>query len=402
MIGYGRQWVDESDIEAVINVLRGDFLTQGPAVSAFENTLAEVTGAEHVVAVNSGTAALHLACMAAGLVKGDAAFVPAVTFAATANAVLYTGATPFFVDIEPKTLGLCPIDLERKVLDAKNHGYTPKVVLPVHYAGQPCDIASVQEIARAYNLIVIEDACHALGAKILTPQGTIPVGSVLDNNMAVLSFHPVKHITTGEGGAVTCSSIVIANNLRMLRSHGITRDSKTFVNRQLAVDPASGNNNSWYHEMQELGFNYRICDIIAALGTSQIKRLGRFVARRREIAMFYAESFSKLSSVTLPPMDAIGHKHSYHLFPIRVNFEKLKKSREGVMAELRSLGVGSQVHYIPVYLHPFYQKNPRAWAGADCANAERYYLDTLSIPMYPLMSNEEVELVVSAVKKVLS
>ncbi len=399
---YGKQWIDESDLDAVRKVLLGEFLTTGPAVDEFEVALCKAIGVPNSVAVNSGTAALHIAALAANLGAGDAAFVPALTFAATSNAVLYCGAKPYFVDVTPETFGMDPAKLEAAVHQARKDGLRPKIVFPVHYAGLPCDMPALSAIAEKEKLVVIEDACHALGATYGEDfRGGAKVGVTTGRNMTCLSFHPVKHVTTGEGGAVTTHCEELAVRLKALRSHGIVRAPHAFVNKRNAFDADSGSPNAWYHEMQELGWNYRMPDILAALGASQMKRLDSFVERRRSLASQYSERLSGLKNARLPAFDSKGARNSFHLYALRVNFETLKKTRNQVMSELRTRGVGTQVHYLPVYWHPFYQNNPSLWAGGACAVAESFYESELSIPMYPLMSDSDVERVATAIRDVI-
>lgn len=373
LIPYGRQWIDDSDIDAVVETLRGTHLTQGAAVPRFEEALKESTGARYIVVFSSGTAALHAAAVVAGLKEGDEAITTPLTFAATANAVLYAGAKPVFADVEHDTGNICPASAEKLV--------TPrtKAIFPVDFAGHPADAEKIAQLARKHSLIVIEDACHALGA---TYHGQ-PVGSGAYADMTIFSFHPVKHVATGEGGAVATNNEEYYRKLLRFRTHGIVKED--FVN------PSHG---GWYMEMQELGYNYRMTDIQAALGVSQTKRLKAFVERRRAIAARYRDAFSAFPAVT--PLSERGDvRHSYHLFPVLL--ENAAKRKE-MYDRLHEEGILAQVHYIPVYMHPYYRAN--GYADTICPVAEDIYNRILSLPMYPLMSDEEQETVISSVKRI--
>lgn len=398
---YGRQSLDSGDIQAVAEVLKGDFLTTGPFVQRFETALSDYVGAGAAIAVNSGTAGLHIACLAIGLGAGDAAFVPALTFAATSNAVLYCGATPIFVDVDKDTLCMCPQSLIRAIKLAKERGLRPKAVLPVHFAGQPCNLDEIDEVIKDHHMFVLQDACHALGASYLDQHNVLKkVGFTRENEIVVFSFHPVKHITTGEGGAAVTTNLDLAKKMRALRSHGIVREPEEFVFNGQAYDQ-EGLLNSWYYEMQMLGWNYRMPDILAALGTSQLKKLPDFVEKRRRIAMRYHEAFDELLHITPVNRNATGI-HSYHLFQVRIAFDRLKKSREIVMRKLRDVGVGTQVHYLPVYKHPYYQMNKSLWTAAPCPNTENAYETLLSLPIFPGMMDSDIERVIEAIRKLVS
>lgn len=372
-IPYGRQCIEEDDIEAVVEVLRSDYVTTGPAVTEFEKMVAEYTGAKYAVAVSNGTAALHVACLAAGLKEGDEVITTPITFAASANCVLYCGAKPVFVDIEPDTYNMDPTKIEEKI--------TPKTkaIIAVHFTGQPCKMDEIHEIAKKHNLLVIEDAAHALGADYKGKK----IGSISD--MTTFSFHPVKHITTGEGGMITTNSKELYDKLILFRSHGITRDER-FLEK---------NEGGWYYEQLDLGYNYRITDIQCALGISQMKKLERFVERRREIAQRYNEAFADIKGIRIPKQEA-GCHNSWHLYVIQV----LEKDRKEVFDALRSKNIGVNVHYIPVYKHPYYQKN--GYKEVCCRNAEQYYINAISIPMYPLLSKEEQEYVIETIKEIVT
>lgn len=371
-IPYGRQCIEEDDIEAVVEVLCSDYVTTGPAVAEFEKSVAEYTGAKYAVAVSNGTAALHAACLAAGIKEGDEVITTPITFAASANCVLYCGAKPVFADIEPDTYNIDPTKIEEKITSKT------KAIIAVHFTGQPCKMDEIHEIAKKHNLFVIEDAAHALGAEYKGKK----IGSISD--MTTFSFHPVKHITTGEGGMVTTNSKELYDRLVLFRSHGITRDER-FLEK---------NEGGWYYEQLDLGYNYRITDIQCALGISQMKKLDRFVERRREIAKRYNEAFSDVKGIQIPKQEADCH-NSWHLYVIQV----LDRDRKEVFDTLRSKNIGVNVHYIPVYKHPYYQKN--GYERVCCKNAEQYYANAISIPMYPLLSKEEQEYVIETIKEVL-
>lgn len=400
VIPYGRQDISPADIEVVVATLRGDFLTQGPAVGAFEDAFAKYCGASHAVAVANGTAGLHIAYLAAGIGAGDAVVVPSITFAATANAALYCGATPVFCDVDADT-GLMDVASARSAVDiAMKAGLQVKAIVPVHYAGRPCDLDKLHEVATEVGAIIVEDACHAAGAEFRSDSDNAwrKVGNSAHADMAVFSFHPVKHLTTGEGGIVTTNDAGLAKRLRLLRTHGINRDPDSFENQRAGFDPASGQANVWYHEMQELGLNYRLCDIQAALGRSQLERLPEFVSRRRQIAAIYDDQLSDVHGVKPARVDSERTRHSYHLYPLRVDWAVLHRTRHQFMGELRTAGIGSQVHYIPVQAHPFYQRNQKLWLETKAEKAWAFYEAELSIPMYPAMTDACVEKVVKEIK----
>ena len=373
-IHYGRQVIDAADRRAVDHVLRSDWLTQGPAVPAFEAAVARVCGARHAVACSNGTTALHLACLAAGLRPGDEAVVPPLTFAATANAVAYCGARPVFADVKADTLTLDP-----KAFAAALTART-KAVLPVHFAGLPADMAEIGALARKRGLTVIEDAAHALGA---TYRGR-PVGACAHSDMAILSFHPVKHIATGD--MVLTNRDDLAARLRLYRSHGITRDPALLEKKD---------EGAWYYEMQELGFNYRITDMQCALGLSQLKKLPRFLARRRALAKAYRKAFASLDGVTLQHLPA-GREHAWHLFTIQVPAGK----RRPLYDFLRKRGIIANVHYIPVHTMPYYRR--AGWKDARFPRAEAYYAGALSLPMHAALSDADQRRVIRAVREGLA
>jgi perosamine synthetase len=375
LLPYGRQSVDEADIQAVVEVLRSDWLTTGPKVAEFEEAFATRVGAAHAVSFNSGTAALHAAAFAAGLKSGDEAITTPLTFAATANCVLYQGATPVFADVSGDTLNLDPESIEAKI-SAKT-----RAILPVDYAGHPADLTPILEIARRRGLIVIEDACHALGAEY----GGRPVGSIAD--MTVFSFHPVKHITTGEGGLVATNDPQFAETLRRFRNHGISSDARQ---RQSA--------GQWHYEMVLLGFNYRLPDIACALGIQQLKKLDANLARRREIAARYTAAFREIPAV-IPTAVRPEANPAWHLYPIRLDLSKLTVGRAEVFRALRAENIGVNVHYIPVHLHPYYRER-FGYKGGEFPVAEDAYGRLVSLPMFHGMSDQDAEDVVQAVRKV--
>ncbi len=373
---YGRQFIDEEDIEAVVDVLRSDWLTTGPMVEAFEESLAQTTDSKYAVAVSSGTAALHAAMFALGIGPGDEVIVPAMTFAATANCVVFQGGTPVFADVQWDTLLLDPADVEVKI------GPRTKAIIAVDYAGQPCDYDALRSVAERHNLALVADACHALGGRY---KGK-PVGSLAD--LSTFSFHPVKPITTGEGGAITTDDPEMARGLRIFRNHGITTD---FRERQ--------QQGMWFYEMVELGFNYRITDIQCALGLSQLKRLPKFLVRRQEIARRYDEALENVDGVT-PLRVRPGVSHSYHLYVVRLDRETPSSDRTTVFAALRADGIGVNVHYIPVHLHPYYRKKLGTKAGM-CPVAEAAYEQILSLPMFPRLTEEDTTRVLETLHHII-
>jgi perosamine synthetase len=375
MLGYGRQWIEQEDVDAVAEVLRSDWLTCGPMVERFERTVADYVGAAQGVAVSSGTAALHAAVHAAGIRPGDEVVVPTLTFAASANAVLYAGAKPVFADVERDTLLVDAADVRKKI--TKN----TKAIIAVDYAGQPCDYAQLRKMAREHKLTLIADACHALGATA----GEKRVGTLAD--LTVFSFHPVKHITTCEGGMIVCQEERTAREMRRFRNHGIDTDARERA--------AKG---SWYYEMTELGYNYRLSDVQCALGMAQMRRLPQWLERRREIAHRYDEAFGRMGTVQ-PLRTRDGAHHAYHLYVVR--FETRKGSRSEIFAALRAEGIGVNVHYIPVHLHPYYRKNLGTKPGM-CPVAEEAYEKIVTLPLFPAMSEQDVSDVIEAVGKVVN
>jgi len=385
VLGYGRQSIEKSDVEAVVAVLQSDFLTQGPAVERFEAALAERVDARYAIAVSNGTAALHIACLAAGIGPGDLGLTSAMTFAASANCLRYAGADAGFVDIDSDTLGMASTALEHALVEKPR----AKVVIPVHLGGLASKAAEVRSLAK--DRIVIEDAAQAFGASYESGK---PVGCGAHSDMAIFSFHPVKTITTGEGGAVVTNDGELAHRLRMLRSHGMERDAARFVSGETKED---GDLKPWFHEQQVLGFNYRMTDIQAALGLSQLARLDRFLARRRAIAAHYDAVFSSLPHLRLPQSSPADRARSaLHLYIALFDFSAIGTTRTALMRRLREAGVGSQVHYIPVYRHPYYAQRGAA-DPSDFPETERYYGGCLSLPLYPDLTDEDVERVIAAV-----
>lgn len=373
VLPYGHQWIDDEDIASVVEVLKSDWITQGPKVEEFEKKIAEYCGAKYAVAVSSGTAALHAACSVAGISKGDEAITSPITFAATANAVAYCGGKPVFADIREDTLN---IDVEeiRKKLSPKT-----KAILPVDFAGHPAELDEINTIAEERNLIVIEDACHALGAEYRGRK----IGSL--SNMTILSFHPVKHITTGEGGMILTDNEEFYEKLKVFRHHGIVKDD-------LDEGP-------WHYEIYDPGHNFRITDLQCALGISQLKKLDRFVNRRRDIAARYNEAFDEVEEI-ITPTESADFKAAYHIYVIKIRFELLKAGRKEVFEALRAENIGVNVHYMPLHLHPYYQRE-FGYRKGDYPRAESYYERAITLPIFPKMNDEDIAGVVRAVQKVI-
>ena len=395
---YGQHRVDEDDIEAVVEVLRGDWLTGGPKVGAFEGKLADTTNARHAVAVSSGTAALHLASMALGVGEGDAVIVPAITFLATANAARYCGADVVFADVDADT-GLMGVrEFEAAVARAQQKGYRPTAVFPVHLAGQCRDPEGVLAAARERGMVVLEDACHAVGTAYGGEGAEFQVGACAHADMAALSFHPVKTIAMGEGGAITTNDAEAADRLRSLRNHGTTRDPAQFHNRAAGFEP-DGNPCAWYYEMHELGFNYRASDIHCSLGLNQLSKLTRRASRRAELWHHYSARLSKHAPLVRPLERVPACTPCWHLFVALIDFQATGLTRSEVMRRLGERGVGTQVHYIPVYTQPYYQAR---YGRTSLPGAAEYYERSLSLPLFPHMADEDVDRVVDELELVLS
>lgn len=375
MLAYGRQWIEEDDVAAVTAALQSDWITTGPRVADFEEALATRVGARHAVAVSSGTAALHAAAFAAGIKRGDEVIAPPLTFAATTNAILYQGGVPVFADVRPDTLTVEAAEVERKI--------TPRTraLVLVDFAGHPCDLDRLFALARAHNLVVIEDAAHALGAEYCGR----PIGGLAE--LTTWSFHPVKHLTTGEGGMVTTNDRRLAERCARFRNHGISSD---------AMDRFRG--GEWYYEMVDLGFNYRLTDLQCALGLSQLRKLDRFLARREAIAARYREALSGVPGLALQAVDP-HVRHGWHIFPVLLDLERLAADRRAIFSALRAENIGVNVHYIPVYWHPYYQR--LGYQKGLCPVAEGIYERLLTLPLFPRMEDRDVEDVIAAVTKVL-
>ena len=396
VLPYGRQSIDEDDIAAVVAQLRGDWLTQGPAVAEFEAALSKATGARYAVAVSSGTAALHLACLAAGVRAGDVGITSTVTFVASANAIRYAGGRPSLVDVDAAT-GLVSIPaLEACVSGLAAAGKPPKVVIPVDLTGGVADLPAVKELADRVGAMVIEDAAHSLGASYAHAGKRYRAACAVHSAMAILSFHPVKHITTGEGGAITTNDERLYRRLLDLRTHGITKDATRLTR----------NDGPWYYEQQELGFNYRITDLQCALGTSQLRKLDGFVSRRRELAARYDRAFGALNQHVVPLATREGVESSYHLYVLTLrprsgeSLDQLATRRRELFLALRKENIASQVHYIPVHRQPDFIRS--GFADGEFPAAERYYSGCISLPLFPKMAEADVDRVVDAVRRAVA
>ena len=385
MIPYGRQDINQQDINAVVEVLKSDFLTQGPQVPAFEQAIIEACDAKYAVAVNSATSALHIACLALGLGNDDWLWTTPNTFVASANCALYCGAKVDFVDIDPRTYNLCAKQLEKKLIAAQKVGKLPKIVIPVHFSGQSCDMQAIHELAKKYGFSIIEDASHAIGGKY---KGE-PIGNSRYSDITVFSFHPVKIVTTAEGGMAVTNNAKLAEQLNLLRSHGITRDE------ELMTKAADG---PWYYQQIELGYNYRMTELQAALGLSQMQRLEAFVIKRHELASRYDNLLQDLP-ITLPWQ----HPDSYsarHLYVIRLQLEQINITHLDVFNALRAAGIQANLHYIPVHMQPYYQK--MGFASGQFPEAEKYYKEAISIPLFSAMTEGQQDTVCSTLKTILS
>ena len=386
MIPYGRQHISQADVDAVADILRSDFLTQGPAVPAFEESVASHCGAKHAVAVNSATSALHIACMALGVGPGDTVWTTPITFVASANCALYCGATVDFVDIDPQTYNLSVERLTEKLAAAALSNRLPKVVIPVHFTGQPCDMVSIYALSLQYGFKIIEDASHAIGGRYKNE----PVGNCRYSHITVFSFHPVKIITSGEGGMAVSNDATLAKRMRLMRSHGITSDVEDMQPRQRG--------EIWNYQQVDLGFNYRMTDMQAALGLSQMKRLNAFVVKRHELAQRYDELLTNTPVVT--PWQHVDGYSAYHLYVIRLKLSKVNKTQLEIYNAMLAFGVAVNLHYIPVYRQPYYEN--MGFHTGYCPQAECYYAEAITIPMYPELTDAQQEHVVVKLKEILA
>lgn len=381
-IPYGRQQINEDDIEAVVRVLRSDYLTQGPAVPAFEQAVARYCGVAHAVATNSATSALHVACLALGIGAGDKVWTSPLTFVASANCALYCGATVDFVDVDPATGNMSTDHLARKLSQAERNGALPKLVIPVHLCGRSCDMRAIRVLSRRYGFTVIEDASHAIGARY----DGAPVGDCRYSDITVFSFHPVKIITTAEGGMAMTQDTTLARRMERLRSHGITRDP---------ADMTHTPDGPWYYQQIDLGFNYRMTDVLAALGLSQMSRVDAFVDRRHQVAARYAEALAALP-LSLPLAESEG-RSALHLYVVQLG---TGHNRRSVFEALRARDIGVNVHYIPVHLQPYYAA--QGFRPGHCPDAERYYASAISLPIHPGLSEADQDHVIEALRDVLA
>ena len=384
-IPYGRQDITQADVDAVVAVLQSDFLTQGPMVPAFEQAVASYCGTTHAMAVNSATSALHIACLALDLGPGDWLWTSPITFVASANCGLYCGAKVDFVDIDPRTYNLCPLALERKLEQAKREGKLPKVVVPVHLCGQPCDMQAIHALAQRYGFKIIEDASHAIGGQYKNE----PIGNCRYSDITVFSFHPVKIITTAEGGMALTNSAELASKIALFRSHGITRDPAQMTHE---VD------GPWYYQQIELGYNYRMTELQAALGVSQMERLDHYVTRRHHLARRYDELLSQLP-VTLPWQHPDGYS-GLHLYVIRLQLTQISKSHLEVFELLREQGIGVNLHYIPVHMQPYY--HAMGFKEGDFPASEAYYVEAISLPMFAMLTDLQQDEVVRVLAEALA
>jgi UDP-4-amino-4,6-dideoxy-N-acetyl-beta-L-altrosamine transaminase len=384
VIPYGKQNINQADIDSVVNVLQSDFLTQGPQVPLFEKTVAGYCGVEFSVAVNSATSALHIACLALGLGKGDYLWTSPNSFVASANCGLYCGAKVDFVDIDQKKYNLSAVELEQKLIQAKKGNRLPKIVIPVHFAGQSCDMKKIHSLSQEYGFKIIEDASHAIGGKYLDK----PIGGCQYSDITVFSFHPVKIITTAEGGLATTNSKELAEKMQLYRSHGITRDESLMTNKP---------DGDWYYQQVDLGFNYRMTEIQAALGISQMQRLDEFVAKRHILQERYDSLLNGLPIIK--PYQNQDCYSALHLYPIQIDLEGVVKNRQQIFSELRQCGIGVNVHYIPIHTQPYYLQF--GFKVGDFPNSEAYYDRAISIPLFHTMTVEQQDEVFGILKRVL-
>jgi len=384
MIPYGKQDINQADIDSVVDVLQSDFLTQGPQVPLFEKKVSDYCGSKFGVAVNSATSALHVACLALGLGKGDWLWTSPNTFVASANCGLYCGSRIDFVDIDPLTYNLSTEELEKKLIQAKKDNKLPKIVIPVHFAGQSCDMKKIHSLSKEYGFKIIEDASHAIGGRYLDK----PIGGCQYSDITVFSFHPVKIITTAEGGLATTNDKELSERMQLFRSHGVTRDPEL-----MTKESAGG----WYYQQVDLGFNYRMTELQAALGVSQMERLDEFVALRHKCQVRYDELLIDLSITT--PYQDLNSYSALHLYPIRIQIDKVKSTRKEIFEALRKNDIGVNVHYIPVHTQPYYEN--MGFRKGDYPNAENYYESAISIPLFHVMTFEQQDQVIAALEKVL-
>lgn len=386
MIPYGRQNIDQTDIDAVVSVLKSDFLTQGPAVPLFEATVKNLCQSEFALAMNSATSALHVACLALEVGAGDYVWTTPLTFVASSNCALYCGAQVDFVDVDEKTYNLCPQKLEEKLAQAQKENKLPKVVIPVHLSGLSCDMESIFKLSKKYGFKIIEDASHAIGGHYKNR----PIGCCEFSDIAIFSFHPVKIITTAEGGMALTNSEVLAKKMELYRSHGITRDENLME---------STSHGPWYYEQIELGYNYRMTELQAALGLNQLKRLSQFIDKRHELASRYHEKLADLP-LKRPTFQSDDHYSALHLYIIRLELGQITKSHRQIFELLREKGIGVNLHYIPVYLQPYYKK--LGFKVGHCPQAEQYYKEAISVPLYYDLNHQKQDTVIQALKELLT
>jgi len=384
-IPYGRQDINEQDIQSVVNVLKSDFLTQGPEVPNFEELISQNCNSKHAIVFNSATSALHIACLSLGVTKGDYVWTSPISFVASSNCALYCGANIDFVDIDSQTYNLCPIELEKKLLIAKKENKLPKVLIPVHLAGQSCDMKKIFSLSKEYNFKIIEDASHAIGGNYLKQ----PVGGCQYSDITIFSFHPVKIITSAEGGAATTNNLHLASQMKLLRSHGVTRDSSVLKNQS---------HGPWYYEQIDLGYNYRMTELQAALGTSQLRRLNEFILKRTELASYYNEELSGLPLQI--PLQSSDTDSAWHLYIIRLDLSSTKFTHKETFIKLTESNIGVNLHYMPIYKQPYY-KNHFNFEDGYCPNAENYYKEAISIPMFSSITKADAKRVCETLRRIL-